>query len=351
MSTATAREVSRATPGVSFVVIGRNEGAHLAACFRSIRESDYPKDRVEIVFVDSASDDDSVEIAKRWADEIIVAQLPGPLPGLARNLGWEAARHDLVHFVDGDTTLDPAWLGEAVRVMEDNPDAFCVFGLLTEKRPEANLYHRIYHFDWSAPASHITETRTSGGNVLIRRAALVERGGFDPALEAGEEPDLCTRARLAGERLLSVNTPMARHDMDMSTFGAYWKRAVRSGHAYAEIASRYRTSPIPLWTTEVRSNLILAGAVVALVVAVSIAWSPWLAIAIVIVGFAALVGRKFLQHAADDAPLSTKIAYALHVYVVKIPLILGHVRYYWRRTVGTRRSTEARVLDRWKRDE
>jgi len=209
-------------PGISCVVIGKNEGPLLGRCLRSIREADYPADRLEIIYVDSASTDDSVDIARHHADEVIVARLSRPLPGLARNLGWRRARHDLVHFIDGDTKLDRAWFRHAVRAMEKK-EIFCVFGRLEEVRPEANLYHRAYNFEWETPApveTDLSEARTSGGIVLMRKHMLEALGGFDEALEAGEEPDLCTRARLRGLKLASLDRPMALHDMDMNSFRA-----------------------------------------------------------------------------------------------------------------------------------
>ena len=92
---------------------------------------------------------------------------------------------------------------------------------------------------------------------MFRLEALREVGGFDPALIAGEEPELCFRLRARGWTILRLDRDMALHDAAMTRFGQWWKRARRAGHAAAEGAwmhwrsrERYnvrRTGTILLW--------------------------------------------------------------------------------------------------------
>jgi cellulose synthase/poly-beta-1,6-N-acetylglucosamine synthase-like glycosyltransferase len=334
-------------PGLSCVVIGRNEGEHLRRCFESIRAADYPADRLEIVYVDSDSTDASVAVAREHADRIVVASLPGPLPGLARNLGWPRTRHDLVHFIDGDTVINPGWFRHAVAALED-PRTFCVFGRLEEMRPHANLYHRAYNFEWGDP-SPSGEPRTSGGNVLLRKSDLESLGGFDPSLEAGEEPDLCTRARLRGQRLEYLDRPMARHDMDMNTFRAWWRRGVRCGYAYSEIGSRFRHTRIPLWHEETRRNWMQLGITVAFFTGATASAGPGIAIALVGAAFLALVARKAWQSRRRGRDLRSVLAYATHTYLVKLPTWEGHLRFFLDRKLGGRDRPEARVRMVWEK--
>ncbi len=64
--------------------------------------------------------------------------------------------------------------------------------------------------------------------------------GFDASLIAGEEPELCRRLRARGDQILHVDRPMTGHDLAMTRWQQYWRRAVRAGHAYAEVAARFR---------------------------------------------------------------------------------------------------------------
>ena len=73
-----------------------------------------------------------------------------------------------------------------------------------------------------------------GGIFMIRAAAFVDTGGFDPSVIAGEEPELCYRLRSRGWKIYRVDIPMALHDAAMTKFSQWWKRVVRGGHAYAQ---------------------------------------------------------------------------------------------------------------------
>jgi cellulose synthase/poly-beta-1,6-N-acetylglucosamine synthase-like glycosyltransferase len=60
-------------PGVTIVVIGRDEEAHLPGCFDAIAALDYPHERLEILYVDSGSRDASVRIAAEAGARVIEA--------------------------------------------------------------------------------------------------------------------------------------------------------------------------------------------------------------------------------------------------------------------------------------
>src|SRR5579872_3585286 len=87
-------------PTVSFVVIGRNEGARLAKCLESIRKVKGIRTE-EIIYVDSASTDGSPELASRCGADVIVVRSERPTAALGRNAGWRKAKSDLVLFLDG----------------------------------------------------------------------------------------------------------------------------------------------------------------------------------------------------------------------------------------------------------
>lgn len=108
---------------------------------------------------------------------------------------------------------------------------------------------------------------------------------------AGEEPELCRRMRALGHKNLHIDAPMTTHNLAVTRFDAYWRRAFRAGHAYAEVAARYRLSDDPLWLADSRRNLIRGTALLSAPLA--IAWSltsPWVAAGL-LGGGIALVAR------------------------------------------------------------
>jgi len=63
-------------------------------------------------------------------------------------------------------------------------------------------------------------------------------GGFDPDIIAAEDDELCLRIRTQGWSIVRLDSDMATHDMAMTRFRQWWRRSVRTGHAYAEGAAR-----------------------------------------------------------------------------------------------------------------
>jgi glycosyltransferase involved in cell wall biosynthesis len=239
-------------PTLSVVVIGRNEGARLAKCLNSIQKVEGVSVK-EIIYVDSASTDDSPELASLHGATVIVVQSERPTAALGRNAGWRAAQSDLVLFLDGDTVLHadfPRWACDALSL---DRSIAAVWGHRREIHPEASIFNRILDLDWMYKPGF---TEFCGGDVLIRRKVLSEVDGFDEKLIAGEEPELCRRMRAGGYKVLHIDHPMTGHDLEITRLSQYWKRATRAGHAYAEVSERYMGSEDPSWTSERRGNLI-----------------------------------------------------------------------------------------------
>src|SRR5690606_37304503 len=96
--------------------------------------------------------------------------------------------------------------------------------------------------EWDTPVGIVP---TVGGDALFRIDAFLSVGGFDPALIAGEEPDLCHRIRQLGWRIWRIDRDMTVHDAAMTRFGQWWQRNRRNGYATAEALVR-RADPT-LW--------------------------------------------------------------------------------------------------------
>ena len=76
-------------PVISFVVIGRNEGERLTRCLESIRETRGIEGEVEVIYVDSASTDDSVQRAQAQGARVLEVRPERPSAALGRNAGWK----------------------------------------------------------------------------------------------------------------------------------------------------------------------------------------------------------------------------------------------------------------------
>ena len=98
--------------------------------------------------------------------------------------------------------------------------------------------------EWEKP---VGPTDAFGGDVMLRREALDQSGGYLESLIAGEEPELSLRLRRKGWQLRIVDHEMTLHDADMTQFTQWWKRMKRSGYAYAAGAWLHGRQPERYW--------------------------------------------------------------------------------------------------------
>lgn len=237
---------------VDAVVIGRNEGARLVACLGSLRGQVR-----RLVYVDSGSTDGSPAAAAALGAEVVALDMAQPFTAArARNAGLAALAGDppdLVQFVDGDCEVQPGWLPAAVAFLAARPDVVAVCGRRRERDPGRSVWNRLCDREWDTP---VGEAAACGGDALMRHAAVAAAGGYDPALIAGEEPDLCLRLRRAGGRIWRLDAEMTLHDAAMTRFGQWWRRSRRAGHAFAEGAWKHRAGAEGHWQRETRRALL-----------------------------------------------------------------------------------------------
>lgn len=214
------------------VVIGRNEGERLSRCLDSLAPTGSP-----VIYVDSGSDDGSIENAAMRQAHVVLLDPALPFTAArARAEGFgalQASHPDLpyVFFVDGDCEVESGFLTTAEQFLSENPDCAAVCGRRRERFPHASAFNTIINEEWATP---IGEANACGGDAIYRSAAYRSAGGFEPAMMAGEEPELCARLRAAGWRIVRLDEPMTIHDAALANFGQWWLRAVRSGMGYGQ---------------------------------------------------------------------------------------------------------------------
>jgi len=323
-------------PTLSVVVIGRNEGARLAKCLDSIQNVRGVIVE-EIIYVDSGSTDDSPEIASFYGTVSIVIHPERPTAALGRNVGWTRAKCDLVLFLDGDTVLNSDFPRSAFDALSPDPSIAAVWGHRREIHPEASIFNRILDLDWMYKPGF---TEFCGGDVLMRRKALSDAGGFDERLIAGEEPELCRRMRAHGYKILHIDHPMTGHDLQITRWSQYWKRAARAGHAYAEVSERYRNSKDPSWASERRGNLIRGcfwplSLLSAILLCIRFGPLPiflWLTLLLV------ASSRSASKVRWKSAKLWILLLYGIHSHLQQVPILVGQLQYEIHKRLGSARG-------------
>jgi glycosyltransferase involved in cell wall biosynthesis len=184
-------------PRVSVITIFLDEERFLAEAIDSVRAQTFPD--WELVLVDDGSHDRSTAIAQSYADadpsRVRCLHHPGHENrgmSASRNLGLEAARGELVAFLDGDDVWLPQKLAEQIEIMDARPRAGLVYGRTLiwhgwRPTPTAADFHyplgvepdRLYEPPrlFNVLMRNRAQTPTTC-NALMRRSVVESVGGF-----------------------------------------------------------------------------------------------------------------------------------------------------------------------------
>ncbi|MBC7785037.1 MAG: glycosyltransferase [Burkholderiales bacterium] len=317
---------------IGIVAIGRNEGDRLRACLAAASAQ---RDAT-VVYVDSGSTDGSRELARSLGAHVVELDLATPFTAArARNEGFErlmrvSPQTQFVQFLDGDCELRPDWLDRAVAELTARPRAAVVCGRRRERFPDKSIYNQLCDLEWDTP---IGETKACGGDALMRTEALRQVHGYNPAIIAGEEPELCVRLRQAGWQVWRIDAEMTLHDAAMTRFGQWWKRNLRAGHAYAEGAHLHGQPPERHWVKEVRSNWVWGLGIPLL--AIMPAWWTY-GLSLLLLALYPIQALRVYQYAAGRYPKKTARLYSLFIVLGKFPQVLGQLKYTLNRLTGNK---------------
>ncbi len=179
-------------PLVSIVVACRTVDTYVKECIFECLQLDYPHFEL-IVLPDGAED---------LRDKRVKVLPTGPIrPSEKRNLGVDAGKGEVIAFIDGDAYPARDWLKNAVGYLED-PQVAAVGGPgLTP--PSDNIMQKasgevLSSFLGGGPLSFRHTPRTSRKcddiptvNLVVRKSAFKEAGGFNSSFWPGEDTKFC----------------------------------------------------------------------------------------------------------------------------------------------------------------
>ena len=206
---------------ISVIIPNWNGAALLPGCLDSLRNQTHSN--YEVILVDNASTDDSVDMVRREHPEVRILELDENL-GLAGgvNAGIAIARGETIALLNNDAEATPAWLAELEAALVRHPEAgFAASKMLLYDQPETiNSAGDFYRTDgipgnrgvWQPDDGQFDQEDLvfggCGGAVAYRRAMLEQIGLFDDDFFMYcEDVDLAWRAQLSGWRC--VYAPLA----------------------------------------------------------------------------------------------------------------------------------------------
>lgn len=202
---------------VSVVTTVRNEARNIAALLDSLVIQEPP---IEIIVVDSGSEDTTREIVQRYERQydFIHLYIKGGTRGAGRNFGIARARGEAVAFIDGDAIASPFWVKELREGLAAS-DVVAGRSIQIGYRPFEDIERVeliVRGVDVTYPSS----------NLAYKKAVLQEIGGFDEWMITAEDIDLNLRAVLAGHKIAFRTNAIIYHRTRDSYFDflkqAFW---------------------------------------------------------------------------------------------------------------------------------
>ena len=228
-------------PLVSILIVNYNGAALLEDCLGSLRKVTYP--RYELVVVDNASSDNSLQILKHHPEVRLVQSESNRGFAGGNNFGLSACTGELVLLLNSDTIVSPGFLEPLVDYLREHPQVGIVQAKMILSRYGNSLdvcgsfltrFGFLYHYGYWKPDSdkynHSYAAFTvKGACLMFRRELILAVGGYlfnEDFFCYYEETDLCHRAWLAGYEVHFVHRSVIQHLQ-----GATSERTQSSGFA------------------------------------------------------------------------------------------------------------------------
>jgi mycofactocin system glycosyltransferase len=225
-------------PTVTVIVPVKDRAEELRRCLESLARLRYPRERVDVVVVDDGSADESAAVARELGARVVPSGGQGTGPAAARNRGAREAQGELLAFLDSDCTASPGWLAELVGRFDD-PEVGAVGGRVEGMHCATRLDR--YEARMSSLSLGTRELSGRGGddtfylpscNLLVRRRAFLDAGGFRAGMHVGEDVDLTWRLRDMGCRLVYAPRGWVYHE-HRNRLGAFLRRRFEYGTSEA----------------------------------------------------------------------------------------------------------------------
>jgi len=212
---------------VTVIVPTRDRQASLARLLASLQAQDLPRERFEIIVVDDGSKIPVESVPGRGGP--VVVRLEGRERSVSRNAGAQAARSDLLVFLDDDLTVGAEFVAAHARAQTEWP------GVLSVGRVE--LPAALGESSWTRFRQRLEDLnipRSRGlvgasnfctaANMAIPRDRFLGLGGFAEDLVSGEDQDLALRHSAAGGSIAFLPEAVAIHHDAAVDFRSYCRR-------------------------------------------------------------------------------------------------------------------------------
>jgi glycosyltransferase involved in cell wall biosynthesis len=208
------------TVSVSIIIPLFNAEDTVPTLIDALSKQTYPREYLEIVFVDNGSSDNTVEMLKATADSLdtavkLVEELEIPGSYAARNKGIENATGDILAFTDADCVPAHDWVANAIVRLNDENERVILGGRvdlvpLDQARPTSvELFEMVFGFPQEQNV--VSNGFSVTANLWAYKAAFESIGFFNARLKSKGDFEWCVRAGNMGYRLLYASDVAVVH--------------------------------------------------------------------------------------------------------------------------------------------
>lgn len=190
---------------ISIVIIGKNEAKNLPKLYSSLEALSIEK---ELIYIDSASSDNSVNISKNYCDGVYeIEDSPYLCAAAGRYLGTQKAKYDWLLYLDGDMELE-----------EEFREFLNSRSFLNYSADIAGFigYYDYIYADETNDANRLLQVANQevdhfGGAVMLKKSIVLQAANWNPSVVANEEIDLYMRIQALGYRVFGLDKKMVKH--------------------------------------------------------------------------------------------------------------------------------------------
>lgn len=227
-------------PLVSIIIPYHNEAEFIARALESLVNQDYPRDKIEILAVNSNSSDDSPEIVKSYAQKdnrIKLLDNPLGLTPISMNIGIKKAKGDLITKTDAHTIYPPDYISKCVHYLEEyKTDA--VGGVTYNVPADSSLSAKAIVLALDSPLGGGGAFRRVRGKprladtafgICYRKEVFQKIGLFNENLIRSQDFDFNLRLTRAGGKILLAPDITLTYYPKQKTIISFWQRNFLDG--------------------------------------------------------------------------------------------------------------------------
>jgi glycosyltransferase involved in cell wall biosynthesis len=211
---------------VSVIIPCRNGAKTVAAAVRSALEQTVSP--LEVIVVDDESSDETGVIAAA-AGARVIRNAARRNAGGSRNAGMDAARGDVIAFLDADAVASPQWLELATQTLARDARIAGVGGRIVNGRDSVygKLDYYMNHSEWIAADGAGEKANVPTMAIVYRRSAI--EGLRFPETNSGEDTAFALSVTGRGAKLWFDPRITVTHNHERLDWNAYWDKQVACG--------------------------------------------------------------------------------------------------------------------------